>query len=153
MSRLLATTNGTNMMQFLHAAVPHVLLAAGSGTATSLEVGKGFDIDQISKLKDACGVCDAKQILPIWAVTQKSKGKTFDTYQAHLTKAIDSWGRMKHIKKDRSIFLGAKFFDDLVALRFNPGGLVAQYLSISHDISMLACCSPLAQCSQSGVST
>ncbi len=80
MSRLLATTIGTNMMQFLQAVVPHVLSAAGSGTATSLKEGKGFDIDQISKLKDACGVRKAKQIPPIWAVIQKSKGKTFDTY-------------------------------------------------------------------------
>ncbi len=52
---------------------------------------------------------------------------------------MDSWCRMKHIKKDRSIFLGAKFFDDLVALWFNPGGPVAQYLLISRGISMLAC--------------
>ncbi len=127
------------MLQFLQAVVPHMLSAAGSGTTTSLEVGNGFDIDQISKLKDACGVRNAKQIPPIWAVIQKSKGKTFDPYQAHLTEVMDSRCRMKHIRKDRSIFLGAKFFDNLVALRFNPGGAVAQYLSISRGILMLAC--------------
>ena len=106
MSHLLATTIGTNMLQFLQAVVPHMLSAAGSGTTTSLEVGNGFDIDQISKLKDACGVRNAKQIPPIWAVIQKSKGKMFDTYQAHLTKAMDLWCRMKHIKRTGPFSLG-----------------------------------------------
>jgi hypothetical protein len=31
------------------------------------------------------------------------------------------------VKRDKSIFLDSKFFEDLVALRFNLGGAVAQY--------------------------
>jgi hypothetical protein len=80
MSRLLATTIGTNMLQFLQAVAPHGSAVGGLGAATSLEVGKGFDTDQIAKLKDACGVRDAHQIPPIWYIIEKSKGKTFDTY-------------------------------------------------------------------------
>jgi hypothetical protein len=52
---------------------------------------------------------------------------------------MDLQCRMNHIEKGRSIFLEAKFFDELVALRFNPEGAVAQYLSISRGILMLAC--------------
>ena len=37
------------------------------------------------------------------------------------------------------MFLEAKFFKDLVALRFNPGGPVAQYHSAAQGMSMLAC--------------
>ena len=32
-----------------------------------------------------------------------------------------------------------KFFEDLVALQFNPGGPVAQFHSVAQGMSMLAC--------------
>jgi hypothetical protein len=38
-----------------------------------------------------------------------------------------------------SIYLTAIFFEDLVALRFNPGGPVAQYELAARGISILAC--------------
>ncbi len=37
------------------------------------------------------------------------------------------------------IFLNAKVFEDLVALQFNPGGPVAQYLLAAQGMSILAC--------------
>jgi hypothetical protein len=92
-----------------------------------------LDQDQIAKLKDACGVRNAQQIPAIWSVIQSTKGKSFDTYRAH----IACWSH--HIDRDKSIFLEAKFFEDLVALRFNPGGPVAQYHSVARGMSMLAC--------------
>jgi hypothetical protein len=46
---------------------------------------------------------------------------------------------LHHIDRDNSIFLDSKFFKDLVALRFNPEGPVAQYQSVARRISMLAC--------------
>jgi hypothetical protein len=60
------------------------------GQKTTLDTGKGFDYNQIAKLKDACSVSMAKEILNIWYVIQSMKGKTFDTYHAHLAKSIDS---------------------------------------------------------------
>ena len=92
------------------------------GGDTALAIGKGFDQDQIVKSKDACGVCNAQQILAIWSVIQSTKGKSFDTYRAHIAKSLDLWCRSHHINHDKLIFLEAKFFEDLVALRFNPGG-------------------------------
>jgi hypothetical protein len=41
------------------------------------------------------------------------------------------------------IYLPAKFFKDLIALRFNPRGPVAQYESVAWGISMLVCRSHL----------
>jgi hypothetical protein len=114
-------------MHFSQAMTPGSTGVVMAGNDTALATGKGFDQDQIAKLQDACGVRNAQQIPPIWAVIQGSKGKSFDTYRAHLAKSVKSWCRSHHIDRNKSIFLDSKFFEDLVALRFNPGGPVVQY--------------------------
>ena len=54
--------------------------AAGAmGGETALATGKGFNHDQIMKLKDACGVRSARQISSIWSVINTTKGKRFNT--------------------------------------------------------------------------
>lgn len=144
MARLLASTVGQGMLQFTQ-AVAGQTTAGGTGGSlaqqgtTPLEMSKGFDKDQIAKLKDACGVMSAKDIPNIWSIIQATKGKAHDTYRDHLKKSIESWCRSRHIERDKSIYLTAKFFDDLVALKFNPGGPVAQYDSAGRGISMLSC--------------
>jgi len=62
-----------------------------------------------------------------------------DTYCTHIAKSLELWCRSHHIDHNKSIFLKAKFFEDLVALRFNPGGPVAQFHSVAQGMSMLAC--------------
>ncbi len=63
LSHLLATTVGQGMMHFTQAVAPQAQAGSGlSGQAGALEAGKGFDRDQIAKLKDACGVQQAKDI-------------------------------------------------------------------------------------------
>ena len=141
MARLLASTVGQGMMQFTQAVATQTT-AGGAGTlgqGTPLEMSKGFDRDQIAKLKDACGGMSAKDIPYIWSVIQATKGKAHDSYRDHLKKLMESWCRSRYIKRDKSIYLTAKFFEDLVALRFNPGGPVAQYESAARGISILAC--------------
>jgi hypothetical protein len=96
---------------------------------TTIDTGKGFERDQIVKLKDSCGISMAKEIPHICSVIQSTKGKTFDTYRAHLAKSIDSWCHIQHIGRDKSMYLPAKFSKDLTMLRFNPSGPVAQYES------------------------
>jgi hypothetical protein len=139
LSKLLTTTIGANMMQFSQAIGPQVGGIGAAGADTALATGKGFDQDQIAKLKDTCGVPNAQQIPTIWLVIQATKGKSIDTYCAHIATSINSWCQAHHIDRDKSIFLEAKFFEDLVALCFNPGGPVAQYHSASRGISILAC--------------
>jgi hypothetical protein len=90
-------------------------------------------------LKDVCGIPNAQHIPAIWSIIQATKGKSADSYRAHLVKSIDAWCRSHHIDCDKSLFLKAKFFEDLVALRFNPGGPVAQFHSAAWEMSMLAC--------------
>jgi hypothetical protein len=46
------------------------------GNDTALATEKGFNQDQITKLRDACGICNTQQIPPIWVVIQASKGKS-----------------------------------------------------------------------------
>jgi hypothetical protein len=140
MSRLLAATVGQGMMQFTHALAPQAAPGAASlGQMASLEMGKGFNCDQIAKLKDACGMNMAKDTPHIWYIIQMTKGNAYNTYRNHLKKSIKSWCRTRHNKRDKSIFLTAKFVDNLVAMRVNPEGPVAQYGSVARSISMLAC--------------
>jgi len=68
LSQMLATTIGTNMLQFSQAVTPTVGAAGAKGSETALATGKGFDQDQIAKLKDACGVHNAQHIPAIWSV-------------------------------------------------------------------------------------
>jgi hypothetical protein len=126
LSQMLSTTIGTNMLQFSQAVNPTGGAAGATDSETALATGKGFKQDQIAKLKDACCVLNAQQIPAIWSVIQATKGKSFDSYRAHIAKSLELWCRSHHIDRDKSIFLEAKFFEDLVALRFNPGGPVAQ---------------------------
>jgi hypothetical protein len=139
LSKMLATTIGTNMLQFSQATALLVAAGGNSGAKTALVTRKGFNQDQITKLQDAFGVCNAQQILSIWAVIQANKGKSFDTYCAHLAKSVNSWCHSHHIERNKLIFLDAKLFDDLVALRFNPRGPVAQYQSAAQSMLMLVC--------------
>jgi hypothetical protein len=118
LSQMLSTTIGTNKMQFSQAVTPTVGAAGATDSETALATGKGFDQDQIAKLKDACGVRNAQQILAIWSVIQSTKGMSFDTYRAHIAKSLKLWCRSHHTDRDKSIFLESKFFKDLVALRF-----------------------------------
>jgi hypothetical protein len=64
----------------------------------------------------------AKDIPYIWYIIQTMKGKVYNMYQDHLKKSIESWCRTRHIERDKSIYLTAKFFDNLVATQFNLGG-------------------------------
>ena len=136
LSKMLAT----NMLQFSQNIAAQVGTAALTrGGDTALATGKDFDQDQIAKLKDVCGVRVGANIPTIWAIIQASKEKSYDSYRAHIAKAMESWARANHIELDKSIHLDSKFFEDLVALRFNPGGPVVQYQSAARGMSMLAC--------------
>ncbi len=73
LSKMLATTIRSSMMQFSQAITPTVGAAGATGGKAALATGKGFNQDQIAKLKDACGVCSAQQIPPIWFVIQATK--------------------------------------------------------------------------------
>jgi hypothetical protein len=125
--RMLAMTIGTTMMHLNQAVAPQGRGQGLSSNKTALSTGKGFNQDQVAKLKDMCSICNGQQIPAIWSVIQATKGKSFDSYRTHIAKSVDAWCRSHHIDRDKSIFLESKIFKDLVALRFNSGGPVAQY--------------------------
>ena len=82
LSQMLSTTIGIDMMQFSQDVTLRGGAAGATGGDTALATVKGFDQDQIAKLKDACGIHNAQQIPAIWLVIQSTKGKSYDTYQA-----------------------------------------------------------------------
>ena len=101
---------GPNLLQFSQNIAAQVGTAEPIGGGdTALATGKGFDQDQIAKLKDVCGVRVGAHIPTIWAVIQASKGKSYDSYRTHIAKAMESWARANHIELDKSIHLDSKF--------------------------------------------
>ncbi len=74
-----------------------------------VNTGKGFDQDQVAKLRDACSIRNAQQIPAIWSIIQVTKGMSFDTYRAHISKSIDAWCHSHYIDRDKSIFLESNF--------------------------------------------
>jgi hypothetical protein len=103
--RMLATTIGTRMMHLNQAVAPQGGGQGLLGNKTALSTGKGFDQDQVAKPKNACGICNTQQIPAIWSVIQATKGKSFDSYRAHVAKSVDAWCPSHHIDRDKSIFL------------------------------------------------
>ncbi len=73
LSTMLARTIGYKMFQFSQSITPQVGAAGATGGKTALVTGKGFNQDQITRLKDACGIHNAQQIPSIWSVIQASK--------------------------------------------------------------------------------
>ncbi len=101
LSRLLGATVGQVIMQFTHALSPQAAPGVASlGQTASLETGKGFNRNQIAKLKDACGVNMAKDP-HIWYIIQTMRGKAYNTYHDHLKKSIKSWCCTWHIERDK----------------------------------------------------
>ena len=96
LSKMLATIIGSKMMQLSQAITPTGGGAGATGSEMALATRKGFNQDQITKLKDACGIHSAQQITAIWPVIQSTKGKSFDAYRAHTAKAINLWCRSHH---------------------------------------------------------
>jgi hypothetical protein len=60
--KMLATTIGTNMLQFSQAIAPQAAVGGNSGAKMELATRKGSDQNQIAKLRNACGVHNAQQI-------------------------------------------------------------------------------------------
>jgi hypothetical protein len=60
LSTMLARTIGSNMLQFSQSITPQVGAAGATGGKPALATGKEFDQDQITKLKDACGIRNAQ---------------------------------------------------------------------------------------------
>ena len=135
-----ATTIGSNMMQFSQAITPTGGGVGATGSETALATGKGFNQDQIAKLKDAsCGVHNAQQIPAIWSVIQSTKGKSLNTYHAHIAKSINLWYRSHHIDHDKSISSKQSSLKTLWPCISTQGGAVAQFHAMAWGMSMLAC--------------
>jgi hypothetical protein len=69
---MLDTTIGANMINFSNAIAPQLETASAAASKTPLSTDKGFDQDQIAKLKDVCRV--SQHIPAILSVIQATKG-------------------------------------------------------------------------------
>ncbi len=59
LARMMATTVGTTMMHHNQAVAPQGGGQGLFGNKTALSTGKGFNQDQVAKLRDACSICNA----------------------------------------------------------------------------------------------
>ena len=120
LSQMLSTTIGTNMMQFSQAVTPTVGAAGAMGGDTTLATGKGFDQDKLR----------SSRVHVVSAMPSKSLSSRPHCKVTRAVVPVTPY-------RPRQIYIPRS--EDLLALRFNPGGPVAQFHSVAWGMSMLAC--------------
>lgn len=76
-------------------------------------------------------------VQPIWELF--SQTKNLDTHRLHLQEAMQNWAGKRGVTITRGIHLSKIAIEDIVHLRFNPGGSVAYYASADKGILLLLC--------------
>ena len=111
----------------------------GSQAAGQATVGRRENYDDHARaaLKGFSNVALDGGIKGIWGRFQASK-KT-QTHRQILKQKMEGWAKAKGIAIHKGFHLSKTALDDLVDLRFNPGGAVAVYESAEMGISPLLC--------------
>ena len=114
------------------ATIANVLGTTQAGTDT-----KEYDKFQKAILKGFSHCPTEAGLQPIWDLFCKTKN--VDTHRLHLREEMEKWAAKWGVTITRGIHLSKIAIDDIVNLRFNPGGSVAYYATAEKGISILLC--------------
>jgi hypothetical protein len=139
-----------------HASAPAelsgmALLAAefGKGIMAALQPGqagisalgattvKEYDVFQLAILQGFAHTPSPAGLPRIWSLFCQTKAT--DTHRIHLREAMSLWARNTGVTINRGMYLTKLAIDDIVNLRFNPGGSAAYYATAEKGISILLC--------------
>ena len=109
-------------------------MAAGQATVWRRE---NYDDNARAALKGFSNLPLDGGVKGIWGRFQASK-KT-QTHRQILKRKMEGWAKTKGIAIHKGFHLSKTALDDLVDLKFNPGGAVAVYKSAEMSISPLLC--------------
>ncbi len=105
------------------------------GTAASEK--REYDAYQKAMLQGFAHTPSPAGLPHIWYLFCQTK--SLDTHRLHLRKAMQLWARNNGVSINRGVFLSKIAVDDIVNLRFNPGGSAAYYSTAEKGISILLC--------------
>lgn len=114
-------------------------MATALGVATSATDGKEYDAFQKAILCGFSHTPGVAGLQPIWSLF--SKTKSINTHRLHLRESMNRWASTNGVSCNKGLFLSKAAIEDIVNLRFNPGGSVAYYATAEKGISILLCCS------------
>lgn len=117
-------------------ATAPLAVALGGGGSTATE-GKEYDAFQKAILCGFSHTPGVGGLQPIWSLF--SKTKSIDTHRLHLREAMNRWARLHGVACNKGLFLTKAAIEDIVNLRFNPGGSVAYYATAEKGLSLLLC--------------
>lgn len=103
------------------------------------EGGKKYDEYQQAILKGFAHTHELKDVPRIWGAFQSTKH--MDTHRDNITRAMAVWAtsQPQHVTIDRSLYLPVTTLRDILALRFNPGGTMAELDTADCGLSILIC--------------
>jgi hypothetical protein len=103
------------------------------------EGGKKYDEYQQAILKGFAHTHEQNEVPRIWGAFQSTKH--MDTHRDNITRAMMVWAtsQQQHVTIDRSLYLPVTTLREILALRFNPGGTMAELDTADSGLSILIC--------------
>lgn len=111
----------------------------GAGATSSAAAGTKhiYTTYELAALQGFCGVTEARGIPKIWLTFQTARKA--DEVRANLKEGMQAFARERNCELDGGVFFEKKTLDDIVDLKFNPGGGTAVLKSAGLGLSILAC--------------
>jgi hypothetical protein len=112
----------------------------GAGAAAALGANtdkREYDEFQKAMLQGFAHTPTAAGLPHIWALFCQTK--SLDTHRLHIKEAMSLWARNNGVTINRGVYFTKPAIEDIVNLRFNPGGSAAYYATAEKGISILLC--------------
>jgi len=133
----IAAEFGKGVMEALRPPNATATMASVLGTTQTGDGSKDYDKYQKAIIQGFSHSPTLAGVQPIWELF--SQTKNIDTHRLHLREAMQKWAAKWGVTITRGIHLPKIAIEDIVHLRFNPGGSVAYYASADKGISLLLC--------------
>jgi hypothetical protein len=132
---LLAAKFGKGVMAALQPGVTAAQLGGATNTADKRE----YDVFQRAILQGFANTPTLAGLPHIWSLFCQTK--LVDTHRLHIRDAMLAWAQAYGVSINRGMYLPKSVVEDIINLRFNPGGCSAYYSTAEKGISILLCCS------------
>lgn len=132
----IAAEFGKGVIEALRPPTASGTIGAALGSAQSSD-RKEYDKYQKALLQGFSHSPTVGGLQPIWDLFTQTKN--IETHRLHLRTAMEAWATKWGVTITRGIQLSKLAIEDIVNLRFNPGGSVAYYASADKGISILLC--------------
>ena len=115
----------------------------GDSTTAYEEGGKYYDDFQLAVIKGFSHTHDANQVQQIWPMFQMTKH--MDTHRDNIKRKMVDWAlsitptKREQVQIERGLYIAKQTMQDILALRFNPGGGSAELSTVTQGLSILAC--------------